>query len=161
MPLWLEAGYHLGPTLILGAYFQYAFGRVDPGAMPANLCSRSSCSGSGHIVRIGGEMQHQFLTDAMFVPWAGLGAGYSYRSERVNVAGFTFSGVIIPAASFTTTTSGLDLNLQAGADARVSPWFVLGLYVSFFSGVSATVEAGLGGASVCRGKAKSHPACAV
>ena len=31
VPLWMEAGYHLGPALVLAGYFQYAFGRADPG----------------------------------------------------------------------------------------------------------------------------------
>jgi hypothetical protein len=144
VPLWMEAGYHLGPALVLGGYFQYAFGRVDPGAMPANLCSVSSCSGSGHIVRIGGELQYRFLTDATLVPWAGVGAGYSSRSERVGIAGFTQPGGFnIGPASLTSTTWGLDLNLQTGADARLNSWCALGPYVSFFTGVSATVEGGL------------------
>src|SRR5919197_1034460 len=36
-PVWVEAGYRLTPALFMGAYFQYGFGRVDPGAARASL----------------------------------------------------------------------------------------------------------------------------
>jgi hypothetical protein len=139
VPLWIEAGYHLSPALIVGPYFQYTFGRVDPAAVPStSSCGPPfKCSSSGYIVRVGGELQYRFLTDSMLIPWLGLGAGYLAHSARLEFTGPTASG------SFKGTASGLDLNLQTGADVRLSSWFALGLYASFFTGESAGVEAGL------------------
>jgi hypothetical protein len=76
----------------------------------------------------------------MLVPWVGFGAGYLAHSARFD---FSFTGPVTGSGSFSGTTSGLDLNLQTGADARLSSWFALGLYATFFSGESAGVEAGL------------------
>jgi hypothetical protein len=142
VPLGIEAGYHVLPRLIMGMYFEYVIGRVDPGALHSVICSQASCSGSGHIIRLGGALRYRFVTDGLLIPWAGLGGGYSSVSEQV-VTDLTLPGFVLPPITTTGTTSGLDLLIQAGADVPLRSSFALGLYVSFFTGVSAAVEGGL------------------
>ncbi|SRR6266542_1018000 len=155
-PVWVEAGYRLTPALLVGAYFQYGFGRVDPSAArPPLFCpTADSCSTTGHTVRAGGEVQYRIATAAPLAPWLGFGAGYVSHSVTITtressaVTTTGSGGVILAPLSpvrISGTTTSLDVNLQAGADARLGSRATLGPYVSVFSGESAGIEAGIRG----------------
>lgn len=135
VPLWVEAGYHMAPAVVVGPYFQYSFGRANT---PMNVCPpATNCSSSAHVVRAGAQFQYRFLTESMLNPWVGGGAGLLWHSGQFR---FTLNGL---SATGSSTQSGFDLNVQAGADARLGTRFAVGLYGALFSGESAGVEGGL------------------
>jgi hypothetical protein len=114
LPVVLEAGYRIDPSLFVGGRFQYAFPQLKA---PVGSCNNAvSCSGS--VMQLGVEGVYRFLANRGFAPWAGLGLGYEWASadyDRANGGtGATYRG-----------WQGL---VQAGGDGRVSSELVLGPY---------------------------------
>jgi hypothetical protein len=127
MPVVVEGGYRIDPSLFVGARFQYAFPQLKA---PVGSCNNAvSCSGS--VMQLGVEGVYRFLADRGFAPWAGLGFGYEWASgdyDRANGGtGATFRGL-----------QGL---VQVGGDARVSSQLVLGPYVEAAFGRYGTADA--------------------
>jgi hypothetical protein len=125
VPLWIDAGYWLSDSLLLGAYFMYGlvFPKTatidDPlgGGCPDTF----DCSATG--VRAGVQAQYAFITDASVRPWIGLGIGYEWVSTHVE-------GTDLPL-DFESDNSGPEfIHLQGGADFIVHPSFALGPFVS-------------------------------
>jgi hypothetical protein len=135
IPLVLELGYRINANATIGILFQYAFAltkNCDPGA---------SCSGS--VIRLGLEGLFHIPVEGPFVPWLGLGTGYEWLS--LDESGSTGGSVTVEGFEF--------LNLQAGGDYRLSPYFSLGPFVSFSLARydSGSTSSGAGGE--IRGKA--------
>src|SRR4051812_2469250 len=51
VPLWVEAGAHLSPSVVVAAFLQYAFGRADPGKLALCASPATCSSGGSHVVR--------------------------------------------------------------------------------------------------------------
>jgi hypothetical protein len=150
-PLWLDLGYRFTPAVLVGAYFQYTLGRVDSSALPpAPLCSTTSvCSASGYVMRVGAEVQYRFTPASKVSPWVALGAGYVSHEVEITIrtaAPVTSPGgpiISIDPVHIRGTSTGLDLGVHAGLDARATEWMTVGPYVAVFSGESASMEVGL------------------
>lgn len=130
VPLILDVGYRVIPSLFIGLYGQYGFAWV--GDDDANVCdSPVNASCSAHDIRLGIEAQFHFRPRQMLDPWIGLGLGFEWLSSSVESGNTEIS----------STLSGFEFfNLQAGLDIAVADHFHLGpfLNLSFaeFSSVS-------------------------
>ncbi len=119
VPIWIDAGYRFNKSILAGAYFQYGFSSLKN-------CT-GSCSASN--IRLGIEGIYNFMPDAVFAPWAGLGIGY----EVMNVS----------VGSVDTSIKGFEfLNLQVGGDYRVSPMFSVGPFVALSLAKYSTISQG-------------------
>jgi outer membrane protein W len=120
-PIWLDLGYRITPSILVGLYGQYA---------PATLKCPTGffCSGAS-VMRFGVQFLYGFAPDATFAPWAGLGVGYEIANATLTNAGverkFDLKGVEF-------------LNLQAGADYMVSKSVGIGPFLSFSLGRYST-----------------------
>lgn len=117
IPIQVEGGYRVLPQLSVGGYFSYGPGLVGP------VCDGASCSGS--VMRLGVEAAWRFQQAWMVVPWAGLGLGYEWASYKASDG----------ADKLELTYRGLELvDLQAGADYRITPKLSVGPFASFAVG---------------------------
>ena len=117
IPIWLDLGYRVTPSLLVGLYGQFA---------PATMkCPEGFfCSGST-VMRFGVQAQYGFSPGATFAPWAGLGIGYEMTKNTVKTAGIESKADL----------SGVEFaNLQVGADYMVSPAVGIGPFLSFSIG---------------------------
>jgi hypothetical protein len=133
IPLVLEVGYRVDPTLFFGARFDYSFPQLKNPAVGGN-CDNTSCDGSG--VRLGLEGIYRFLPADRFAPWVGLGAGYEWMTAD-------YFG---PNGGAGATVRGFHGLIQAGGDVRVGPQLVLGPFVELSMGRfdSATTRVRIG-----------------
>jgi len=133
IPIWLDVGYRIDPSLYAGLYAQY--GIVSVKDCPSGV----DCSAND--IRFGVMGAYHISPDASFDPWVGLGIGYETFSMKLSAAG----------AEAKTSYKGLEFaNLQFGGDYKVSPDFGIGPFLSFSLGQysSATVDIpGLGSQS--------------
>lgn len=119
-PIWLDAGYRVVPSLMIGVYAAYEFGN-------AGSSLSSACADCGvHIGRVGLEAHYHFLPWRRLDPWLGAGIGYEALTVDFSAQGQDAS----------VTMSGFELlQMQAGLDiAMTRPsdiWFALGPFVSF------------------------------
>lgn len=94
-PMWLDAGYRLGPRLYLGVYIQYAIVivRDDAGPIPCyGACSQQQVgtrqlSGAASDVRFGIEARYHLVPRARLDPWVGLRFGYEVLYGRQSASG--------------------------------------------------------------------------
>lgn len=126
IPLALDVGYRLDPSLFLGAYFQYGIGLVnDSKVFGGGVCDLTGVSCSAYVMRFGLEGIYRFSPGASFVPWAGIGVGYEIAGLSAEQAGM----------KATATYRGFEfVNLQLGGDFKVSPSFSVGPFASFSIG---------------------------
>jgi hypothetical protein len=120
-PIWLDLGYRITPSLMVGLYGQFA---------PATMkCPEGFfCSGAS-VIRFGVQAQYGFAPDATIAPWAGLGIGYEIASGT-----FTQSGV-----EGSLRVRGVEfMNLQVGADYMISKTVGIGPFLSFSLGRYST-----------------------
>jgi hypothetical protein len=139
VPIQLEAGYRLLPSLTVGA-----FGAWGP-AGAGSLCGEGSCSAS--LTRAGVQASWQFGRVLGLSPWLGAGTGWEWASLESKVGG----------DKLTVTRSGWEwLLLQGGAEVKVAARFSVGPFVqlSLARYESQTVKSPLGDAS----GGISHPA---
>ena len=114
IPIWIDAGDMVLPSLMVGLYGQYGFTSVK------DCQSGASCS--AHDLRIGIQGQYHFMPDQSVDPWLGLGFGYESLSETTSAGGL----------SLDTSLHGWELlNLQGGADFQVIPALTVGPFLSF------------------------------
>jgi hypothetical protein len=139
-PLWLDLGYRIDPALYLGGFFQYGWGVVNDDQRTACRNANYDCSASD--VRLGVMGRYTFAVPWPLAPWLGLGAGYEWGSykERLNGPG--------GGAGFSSKWSGYEfVNVQVGADYRVSPLVALAPFVGVslgqFHHVSTTTSLGM------------------
>lgn len=108
LPLWLDVGYRVIPSLFVGAYGQMGFVFLKKG----DSCKGDDASCTGQDYRLGAEIIYHFNDDGTYDPWVGLGAGYEWMKLNVSYAD-TYR------ASVNTTVRGFELvNLQLGLDVR-------------------------------------------
>jgi outer membrane protein W len=114
IPIWIDAGYMVLPSLMVGLYGQYGFVGTK------NCPSGASCS--AHDLRIGIQGQYHFMPEQSTDPWLGLGFGYESLGLSETVGG----------QSFDASINGWELlNLQGGVDFQVIPAFTVGPFLSF------------------------------
>ena len=138
IPLQLDAAYKVTPEIAVGAYFSYGFGQVGSAVKAECDAFGQDCSASD--MRLGLQAFYTFTkVSPQFTPWAGLGLGYEWGKIKATGGGF---------ADESATFSGWEfLNLQFGADYKVSDQFGIGPYVMFSIAQYGSVEAESGGAS--------------
>jgi hypothetical protein len=126
VPLVLEAGWRVDPSLFVGARFLYAFPQLKN---PMGSCSNNvSCD--GFDTSLGVEAVYRFLADRKFAPWAGASFGYEWASYDIN-------GANIGGGA---TYRGLAGSVQGGGDVRMSPQLVLGPYAELALGRFETTD---------------------
>lgn len=123
VPLWIDVGYRFNPNFSAGGFFQYGLGFMEKGGCREDL----SCSAS--VVRFGVQAAYNFEPTAVFAPWVGLGIGY----EMATVS-WTEQG-----SDLDWTWRGIEyLNLQYGADFKVTPQLSFGPFLTFSIGRYST-----------------------
>jgi hypothetical protein len=121
IPIWVDAGYRVNPSIYVGAYGMYAFGLMNT----SGDCGQQGVSCSGHDIRIGIDVQYHILPKTSVDPWVGLGFGY----EWLHTEG---SG---PRGSVSQTLRGFEIpNLQLGVDFEVDPSVKLGPFIGYSVG---------------------------
>jgi len=129
VPLWIDVGYRINPSLYVGGFFQYGFALVNTDKNPG--CNQVSCS--AHDIRFGANLHYHIRPAASFDPWLGAGIGYEVLSFKISTAvlGQTFVA--------DGNVQGFEfLNLQAGGDFKVSREVGMGPFLSFSLGQYAT-----------------------
>lgn len=130
IPIWLDVGYMVTPNIMVGIYGQYGLISMADKACP----SGADCSASD--LRFGVQGQYHLSPSENLDPWFGLGIGYESASWKASAGG----------QEMKTTYSGLEfLNLQGGADFKLSPAFGLGPFVSFSMGQYSSASVTLPG----------------
>jgi len=128
VPIWIDAGYRLNPSIFVGASFQYGIGFVNTdhvancsagGVMSMGSSFVQSCSASDLIFGI--DFHYHLMPEQTVDPWAGVGVGYEIMNNSrgamsVNYKGFQF------------------LNVQLGADYKAMPNLGIGPFVMFSFG---------------------------
>lgn len=117
IPIWLDVGYMVTRNIMVGAYGQYGIAFVKD--CPTGF----SCSGSD--IRIGLQGQYHISPAEKIDPWLGVGIGYEIASLKATAG----------SQEVSSTLKGMEyLNLQGGADFKVSPAFGIGPFLSFSLG---------------------------
>lgn len=132
VPLQLDIGYRVLPSLMVGGYVMYGFGIVSDtidkqcDALKA-LGADATCS--AHDVRLGLQAQYHFAPKASLDPWLGAGIGYEWLTFGVHAARAGVSN------DTSVTGKGFEfINLQGGVDFAVAPGLGLGPFLSFSVG---------------------------
>jgi len=130
IPIQLDALYRITPDIAAGLYFSYGFVQLNSDVSDACDAANVDCSASS--MRLGVEATYTLTkVSPTFVPWFGAGIGFEWLSEKAE-----FGGV-----SATQDVTGFEfLNLQGGADYKVSPQLAVGPYVQFSIGQYSSVE---------------------
>lgn len=132
IPLQLDVGYRVLPSLMVGGYIMYGFG-ITGDALDKSCdlikASGADASCTSHDVRLGLQAQYHFMPDASVDPWIGGGIGYEWLT-------FGFKGTRNGVSSEVSTTGhGFEfINLQGGADFSVAPKVGIGPFLSFSVG---------------------------
>ena len=133
MPLWLDLGYRLTPSVFVGAFAQYGFGFLggdlarDCGTleMQADLAG-ASANCSTQVIRLGLQGQYTFTPASSDSGWVGAGIGYEWMPVKIGASGGGES------LQFSSTARGFEiLNLQAGWDGSLSRNLKAGPFVGF------------------------------
>jgi hypothetical protein len=108
IPLQLDVGYRIIPSIMVGGYLQYGIGFV--GSSGKALCDQSGASCGVHDVRFGAQFQYHVSPGGGVDPWFGAGLGYEWLTTSLN----------------SSTVHGWEfLSLQGGVD--LSPIAMLGV----------------------------------
>jgi len=121
IPLWLDVGYRLFPSLYVGVYLDYAFLFEA-----SNVCTGGDTC-SFHRLRFGAMGAYHLAPGGKLDPWGGLGIGYESVAGTVGSSDFS--------------NKGLELfNAQIGVDYKFTPNIRVGPFVAFSLGefMSAT-----------------------
>jgi hypothetical protein len=123
IPIAIDVGYRLVPSLMLGVYAQYGFISGKSGA---------GCGGctndAAHDVSFGVQAQYHFLPSGPIDPWLGLGVGYEYASQNATPPLNNLGG---PVEAQVTYRGPQLLNLQGGVNFKVNGALELGPFLSF------------------------------
>jgi hypothetical protein len=132
IPIWVDAGYRVNPSIYVGAFFQYGFMSVKSSNNNGSGCPQGlDCS--AHDIQIGANLHYHILPATSFDPWVGVGVGYEWvglsAKGTYNLAGNNY------AVDTSSTVKGFQfLNLQAGGDYRATPDFGVGPFISLSLG---------------------------
>jgi hypothetical protein len=126
VPIVVEGGYRIDPSLFVGLRFQYAVPQLeDPN--PTFACGGgNACRGS--VVQLGAEAIYRVLASRRFAPWLGLGAGYEWLSADYKTTNAATN------LGFGGTNRGFQGLVQVGGDLRVGQKVVLGPFVEVAAG---------------------------
>jgi hypothetical protein len=109
LPVIVDVGVKLVPSLFLGVYLGLGFGGVAGAAKNSCAVANAECEVAGF--HLGIEAQYHFLPAGSVNPWLGYGLGYESSSAARRVAGTTT----------TMTLSGVEFaRLMAGVDFRLT-----------------------------------------
>ncbi len=146
IPLWLDAGYRFDKNWGAGVYFQYGFASVadatkNAAAADLGLSGITASGWSGTDVRVGLQGTYNFMPDASFAPWVGLGLGYEWATTKFDVSYLGQSGTA------SIGYHGFEAVLQVGGDFKASPNFSVGPFaaMTFAQFSSGTVDATIAG----------------
>jgi outer membrane protein W len=145
VPIWLDAGYRINPSVYVGAFFQYSFAFINNDKTPS--CDQLSCS--AHDISFGANVHYHLHPGASFDPWIGAGVGYEMTSmhQSGTVTLPTPTGPLSVSTDTTSTIKGFQfLMLQAGGDFRATPDLAVGPFVNFALGQYSTYTLSSGGA---------------
>jgi len=125
IPLQLDVMYRVTPQAALGGYLSYGFGQVSSTLKDQTaLLLGTGASYHASTFRIGLQGTYAFPQGAV-VPWLGIGSGLETAAFEVKQG----------PAKITGATRGWEyLNLQGGADYKVSKTVGLGIYASWAIG---------------------------
>jgi hypothetical protein len=114
IPIQLDLLWRVG-SLSAGAYGSWGLGQVGP----EGCLGGASCSAS--VLRAGAQaiLALAPLGDTSITPWAGLGLGWEWATQKRER----------PGATTTSTWSGAELSLQGGAEWPVAGRFGIGPFV--------------------------------
>lgn len=134
IPIWLDVGYKLNPSIYVGGYFSYGIGMLNK---EKTGCDQSGVSCSASDMRFGVDAHYHIMPEASFDPWVGLGVGYEIAGYKASAGG----------AEAKSSYKGLEyVNIQAGGDYKVAPNFGIGPFVTFsmgqYSSYKVTTPAG-------------------
>jgi outer membrane protein len=136
VPLIIDIGGKVIPSLFLGAYLGFGFGGVA--GATKNLCDTNGVDCSTASVRVGIEGQFHFIPDGDTNPWIGYGFGY----ESMAVGGSK------NGQDFSVAVAGLEpVHLMGGLDFRLSRVFGLGPFVDYSIGTYSHIQLKENGAS--------------
>jgi hypothetical protein len=133
IPLWIDAGSHVTPELMVGAYFAFAYAMIaDGGEDNPNGCPEGAdCYGT--VLRFGAQGEYDFARGRLN-PWLGAGVGYEIATATMDTVFFDGS----------STASGAELLLEAGLDLPASTRFGIGpmaaLSLGWFGSCSAELN---------------------
>jgi len=142
IPFWFDLGYRFAERFFVGAYLQigYPFLVKSGNGLAARECHVSgitSCSGNASV-HGGIEFLVKPWPDWVLAPWVGVGAGYEST-------GYTLSD---NSGSGTISYRGWEpLNLQLGADYRLTQALAIGPYSSLSIGRYNNVDISSGNQS--------------
>jgi outer membrane protein W len=138
IPIQLDAAYRATKEIAIGAYFSYGIGME--GSALKDECDFYGQDCSTSDMRLGLQAFYTFTTvSPQFTPWAGLGFGYEWGKMSQSGGGQPDLDITLKGWEF--------LNLQLGADYRVSDQFGIGPYVMFSLAQYSTLEGESGGFS--------------
>lgn len=128
VPLQLDLGYRVIPSLMVGGYFMYGFGIT--GDTIQKICDAGEAAGadvscSSHDLRLGLQAHYHILPDETVDPWVGAGIGYEWLGFGIDQS--------VGGASQTVSVLGHGwefINLQTGADFSLAPGIALGPFLS-------------------------------
>jgi hypothetical protein len=130
IPIWLDVGYRVNPSIYVGGFFQYGFAFVNKDTRQE--CSQgNSCS--AHDIAFGANVHYHILPAAPFDPW--LGAGLGYEIGTLSESGNSALGHFDYSVNF----NGFQfLILEAGGDFKASPDIAVGPFLNFAIGQYST-----------------------
>jgi outer membrane protein W len=144
IPIWLDLGYLVTPNIMVGLYGQYGIGFVGSG-LSDELCDPYNLDCSARVIRFGIQGQYHLSPAEKLDPWFGVGFGYELATMSVS------GSVMGTSIDSSATYKGFEfLNLQGGADFKVSPAIGIGPFLSFSLGQygSASTSGNAGGQSM-------------
>jgi hypothetical protein len=127
IPVQVDAMFGVSPQLALGGYLSYGVGQVGDGMQ--DLCDAFAADCSASNVRVGVQGIYSFVGAApsQMVPWIGAGFGLEVLSFEGN-------------AGSADSTGWEFLNLQGGADFKVSEKASFGPYAQISFGQYTSIE---------------------
>jgi hypothetical protein len=118
VPIWVDAGYRINPSIYVGAYGAFGLGIVH--TSDTQCTNGVSCS--AYDVRIGINAQYHFRPKTDVDPWIGLGFGYEWLHYTASGFGVTFS----------QTLRGFEvIGLQVGTDFELATGFHMGPFIGY------------------------------
>jgi hypothetical protein len=153
IPLQIEAFWRITPSLSAGLYGSYGYG--FEGKQLRDFCDTPGASCPAPIDwRYGAQAAWSFGPQGPVEPWVGLGGGM--RIAHFKVRGF--STLLSPVSGdLDGSLRGWELNLQGGADWRLSPRVVAGPYVQAAVGQYRVQDISFGSLGTVAGGAVDSP----
>jgi outer membrane protein W len=128
LPVTFDLGYRFSPSTYLGVFYTFAPTFPPSGncrtPLPNTTAGETTCDGNDQ--KIGIDFQYHIRPKAFLDPWVGIGVGYEINQLN------TSTGASSDTSSY--QTDGFLVDLQLGADLRVSHRIPFGPYIDFSAG---------------------------